>query len=206
MTREVETKMNEILEIRNHFGSSYTSRLGKVKRISAKVEEIDDAWDIVNKVMSLVRSLKEDDDYLLGKHVSEFMIMNELKGLVLPKSVRYQLSNRRCKDLLIREEFDINIPSFSNVSYSSYMDAVATLRRFVKKSGNDEMTPLSSIRKDATLNDVIDIACINGKVKYDGTPFVPVVLDAGLDIMFKDTYYNSDCAEVIEDFIINLIN
>lgn len=198
--------MNEILEIRNQFGSSYTSRLGKIKRISAKVEEINEAWTIVDSVMALVRSLKEDDDYLLGKHVSEFMIMNELKSLVLPKSVRYQLSNRRCKDLLIREDYDINTPLFSNVTYSNYMDAVATLRRFVKKSGNDEMTPLSSIRKDATLNDVIDIACINGKVKYDGTPFIPVVLDDGLDIMFKDTYYNSDCAEVIGDFIINLIN
>jgi hypothetical protein len=196
--------MSEVLEVKSIkqiCDECVKAKTFKSRKISAKDStELDGAIDVISDVIDFVNAQPEEVEYILGKHVKDFVIPNLFVSRINPKSVRYNLANLRCIDLLDRPEYKGDC----KYSYQKYIDAISIMNRYQKRDSLAEVTALESIRRDSTLADVINKASIKGKVRYDAEPFVPVKLNDSLSCLFKESYFNADDAEVITDYYINV--
>lgn len=170
------------------------------RRINCPDSDID---KVVSKLCDYVRlfnSLGEFDTWCLDTTLDKIPIPNEFVPFILPSSVRFVPSDRRTKDLLIRDNFNSN----KDMSLSDLYDTISNLRRIEKKGSLDEITSLDSIHKPSSYNDVLDRVFTkdNGfNVRYDSTPFVPLLLKDEATSLFEKTYFNTSFKVVLKHYI-----
>lgn len=133
--------------------------------------------------------------------LSHFEIPNELADFIEPISVKWIVGSPRCKELIEREFFEA--PGTDN-------DRLITFRSFRNLFNNKEFdgfntTPLDQLRKKVALADVLDRVAVNGLVRLEEKPFIPLVLkeDYLADFM-ESTWTNATVAEVIDLYIKDL--
>lgn len=171
----------------------------KNRKISAKAGEVKKAVDEIAEYITLFNSGDEFTVRFLDRDMEDIPVLDEFKGIVLPKSVRYNPSDRRTRDLLVREEDEADV---SKYSFSDYMRKLDNYRRYFKKDANSGYVMLSSLRTDKSYSEVMSnmAVVINDEllVRYDSSPFVPVQLDANAAALVELNYFNATAELVIQ--------
>lgn len=209
----IETTVIEAAEyISEKFEENWKSRGFKARKISAKdSKELDGAIRCVMEVVNYINSQPEGTEFILGRHINDFVIMNITAPLIVKNSIRYIVSNRLTVDLAVRhQKFECSR------TYLEYLEAIAIIRRYQKKEASEDTTTLGSLRVDVSLADVIDKAAIidfekDGdityfvlKVKYNSETYVPVAINPVINGLFKSSYFNSTVEEILEDHFVNV--
>lgn len=133
--------------------------------------------------------------------LSHFEIPNELTDFIEPISVKWIVGSPRCSELIEREFHEA--PGTDN-------DRLITFRSFRNLFDNKEYdgfntTTLDQLRKKVALSDVIDRVVVNGLVRLDEKPFIPLVLKEDYLAPFvESTWTNATVAEVIDLYIKDL--
>lgn len=169
------------------------------RRINCPDSLIEDTISTLCKYVRLFNSLGEHEEWCLGTTLDNIKVPNELLPFLMPSSVRFVPSDRRTKDLLIRDKF-----KFPEASLDNFYDTISDFRRIEKKGSMEDLTSLDSIRKPSSYNDVLDrvFTVANGKnVKYDVNPFVPLLLTDDATSLFERTYFNTSFDIVLKHFI-----
>lgn len=162
------------------------------KKISHYVEGLKDVMLVINYINSLDEFASEVWD---GHTLEDVMLPKELADFVMPASVRYNSSDRRTSDLLVRPHtFDLNI------SYAEYVECCDRFRNNFKKDASSDMISFASVRKHVNLNDIIDRICIDDKVNYYSGPYVPISIK-DISALFEDRYFNDSASSVLDDYI-----
>lgn len=197
--------MDKKVVISSEFKDAVFLKYKANRRISIR-DEITDVKDPVFNILNMiinVNALPENTKVYCDRDIDQFMIPVEFKDLVLPNSVRYDVGNRSSKDLLVRTK------GTGVADYNEYLNSIARIRALYRKSSDEDLVPLSDLRKDVSFEDVRSRAAFKGKeeyiVHYEGVPFVPILLSKGKEF-FEDHYYNVAIDEPLQEFINTLHN
>lgn len=208
----------------------------------------DLCFDRLSYYLTYFNSLEEDTFIVFGHPISDIKIPSELKDFILPNSVRYDSGDRRCIDLLIRPAFapfyhkyewketviengkTVEVDrvkevkyTLDDLNYNDWINLISMVRGAMKRSADEDMVSLDSLRINKSFEEVRPIASYhNGmidkdakyktdthyfstlqkfSVNYTGNPFVPVPLKNVGYNMFNTSYFNSVDSEVLDDFI-----
>lgn len=156
-------------------------------------------------------SMKENEVIVpeWNRPISDCVIHEWFKPLLLPNSVRKHVGNMQCIDMLQRPEF--LGWKYTNkkgeeiiITHNVLVTAIADLNRTQKKDSTDKQYDVSSAKRDVSIDDIIDMAAFKGNVKYNGNPFIPVILDDVLGMFYYENYFNASIDEVLEDYFITM--
>lgn len=193
-----------------------TSRVNSTKKIRTgyqaakddkpEFNEIRNAIDEIFDNINYFNSLDEYTTSIDGKLTNEIMVLNEFKDWVFPLSIRYNPSNIRTEDLLVRNE----VKGF-RFNYDRYVRACDNFRRFYKSDVQSNKTTLDSLRQHKSLAEVIDKITIEkvirGKkqlaVDYMNSAFIPIPIKESVSCLFRNDYFNESAECVIKDYINN---
>lgn len=169
---------------------------------------------ILNKI-EVINSLPEFSEMLWNKRLSEIVIADEWKDLILPESVRMDPTDLKTNNLLIKGSA---LVSSDIQDYSDFLDLQMKFRGLFKKDLKDNTTTLDQLFVPKSLYDVLPIAAMwdeddekiivneddSERVLLDvrsiDDPFIPVRLDARLKCLFRRDYLNTTSKQVIMDY------
>lgn len=163
------------------------------------------------KYIEYFNSIGEFETRVLDRNLDEIVILNEFKDLIIPRSVRYNPSDLRTKDLIKR----VNKPNgYSKLNYSEFILAQVNFRRLFKKDINSNVTTLATIKVNKSLNEVMPYVCklsssSNGGVKeylvrYDSAPFIPLFINGSVLDVFEENYWNASIKDTIRNYVLGL--
>jgi hypothetical protein len=193
-----------------------TSRVNSTKKIRTGYQpakddkpEFNEIRNAVDEIFDNINYFNSLDEYTIsidGRLTSEIMVLNEFKDWVFPLSIRYNPSNIRTEDLLVRNE----VKSFK-FNYDRYVRACDNFRRFYKSDVQSNKTTLDSLRQHKSLAEVIDKITIDkvirGKkqlaVDYMNSAFIPIPIKESVSCLFRNDYFNESAECVIKDYINN---
>lgn len=163
------------------------------------------------------------DTTIIGNHLlSEWVILNEFKDFIVPKSVRYESGNLQFVDLLYRKVVKFQ-PNFS-----AYNNALEQFRGMFKKDASSDYTPLDNLRVDKSFEDVrsriyfVETEEIEYEVqdpkdekklikktktqektfcRYIAESYIPLRLENVFDPFVHEHYFNANVSTVVEDYI-----
>jgi hypothetical protein len=202
--------INALKEVSASFEKHWKARAWKARKISAKEDaELNKAIHEEIELMDYINSQPEGTEYILGRHIDDFIIMNITSNLVVKNSIRYNVSDRLTRDLVIR-----NNVNECSVTYNQHLENIALINRYQKKDSTQDTCSLASLRGDVSLADVIDKAAkievgkdkkLSVMVKYNSTTYIPVIIDSTVvDNLFKSSYFNAELEEIMEDHFVNV--
>lgn len=181
MIREVTEKLN-----------SKAVSQKKISRVNEGIESIIGLIDYLNNWMG-----DEDVEIWPGHTIDEVLIPREFADFVYPATIRYDASDRRTANLLVRDKSDNLCPK----TYQEYMDACDAFRGNFKRDASSDMVSVASLRKHVNLSDVDDRISINGRVSYYNSFFVPIPVK-DISVLFEaDRYLNDTASAVLEDYV-----
>lgn len=160
-------------------------------------------------------------------------ILNEFKDFILPRSVRFEPSNLRTRDLLVRSEVELNDdgevvspiiiksnPKFRFVM-KDYMKKIDDFRRHFKRDAKSDFIYLSELKKHVSFQDVLGMTYVTviysegeGKNKKETKynylksgvdSIIPIKLIDGIEIFFEDSYFDSDYDTCVYNYMHKLI-
>lgn len=198
---------SEIYANTDEFYDQIAVRLYNEKKVRIDLDKVKTAVKTVGSTILTVNSKPENTFIIAERPISEFVIPSEFKDFVLPNAVRYDVGDRRAIDILVRPEID----GLSEIDYNKYVNAITLLRGIQKKTWNEDLLTLDSLRKDVTFEEIrhkvaVKLILPNKKteikVNYDGTPFIPIGVKYGFGF-YGDNYWNATVEEVCKDYLIN---
>jgi hypothetical protein len=196
-------------EFRNLFAAKVYSQ--KKIRIQS-VEEVSKYLKIIWDMCDYVNGLPEGTSIVCGRHISDFMLPEEIKDFFIPNSVRVDPSDRRSKDVLIRAKYKPDAPN-----YNVYLEAISYIRGIVKRTWNEGLVSLESVRKDVSINDIFSRVAVKDSkflyntesydaveegifANYDGSPYVSIAISNGIDT-YTSSYWNEYNSTIAEDLV-----
>lgn len=208
-----EGNTNDIMalkEVSSSFEKHWKARAWKARKISAKEDaELNKAIKEEIELIDYINSQPEGTEYILGRHIDDFIIMNITSNLIVKNSIRYNVSDRLTKDLVVRNDMQE-----CSVTYNQHLENIALINRYQKKDSTQDTCSLASLRGDVSLADVIDKAAKIGvsknktlsiMVKYNSTTYIPVIINSTvIDDLFKSSYFNAELEEIMEDHFVNV--
>lgn len=105
------------------------------------------------------------------------------------------------------EEWTLSDINEGDLSLQKLYTAQAKLRSLFRADSNSNLVTLASLRKKASYNDVTDRVVVNGKVKFNGTPFIPILIDDSVTKAFYTDagfVYNTEAKDVLWAYINNM--
>lgn len=162
------------------------------------------------KYIDYFNSLGEFETRVLDRNLDEIIILNEFKDLIIPRSVRYNPSDLRTKDLLKRSG---KPNGYSKLNYSEFIFAQINFRRLFKKDISSNITTLASIKVNKSLTEVMPyvgkVTTSNGGikefvVKYDSAPFIPLFINGSVLDVFEENYWNASIKDAIRNYVLGL--
>lgn len=185
----------------------FTERALACKRIRVDETNVKSTVAKIMKAINYFNSLKEHDAvaFETSMPLNQIKVLNEFSCLVKPASVRLDPNDRRTNNLLTLEN------SVMPFGYNEYLDACITWRGYFKKDISDNIITLDTLRIHKSLMDTLSNVALPSegepavyKVRYDGSPFIPIYLnDLALGLFRKD-YFNASDDDVIDDYFATL--
>lgn len=152
------------------------------------------------KYIAFFNSLDEDVVFVEGRTINDIPIIAEFKDFIIPNSVRLVAGDRRYPDMLERdlkpEEFEF--------SYGEWMVLLTQFRGYFKKDLSSDMVMLSDLKLNKSVTDITDVVPVNGKVKYEGVPFIPIWLKDLYTPMFNSTAANLTIDLLFEYYVADM--
>lgn len=196
----------------NELFTAIVTRCYNSRKVNSTKEDFAKELKVIFSYMDFYNTIDEETDSILDdrgnvKSLDNIYILNEFKDWIYPLSIRYNPSDRKTVDLLIRDEFDEKF----KFKYSDYLDACARFRGLFKSSieSNQNMTALSTLRMHKSLSEVLnqmmvrlnDSANSPMVVVYQGGPFIPIPVRSVVRGLFREDYFNSTSNNVINDYL-----
>lgn len=173
-------------------------RIMATKKVKISKNEVKETVEKYAAYVEYFNSLKELIEVVWDNvPLERVQVLNELKDFVMPCAIRYDVTDRKTKDLLVRGT------AAEYGSYEDFVNVTDTIRGYFKADASSNVTSLSALKKAVNLNDIISRCCVDGKVAYYGAPFVPVHIE-GIKSLFESRYFNSTIKEVMSDYYSNL--
>lgn len=216
MSKQLEVANNSAItnaDIAHKFESKLKVKAESGRRIS-RPDGINEAVEILTIACINFNSMKENEVIVPGwnRPINDCVMHDWFKPLLLPNSVRKHVGNMQCIDMLQRPEFigweykkvKDGKEEIIVIDHNRVVTEIANLNRTQKQDSTAHQVDVSTLRRDVSIDDIIDIAAFDGSVKYNGNPFIPVILDQGLKMMYYDNYFNASVDEVLEDYFITM--
>lgn len=182
-----------------------TQRALQVKRVKLGNEEEKQVAEIVSNLINYMKyfNSKKDTFTLFNKSLDDIPVLNELKDLIMPLSVRVIPSDLMWADLLRKGNLDEVDANFCP-TYMHYIETITKFRALFKLGADTDVSSLASLRKNISLVDALPYAIVDGKCDYKDKPFIPFEVDYVANLERPGMHYNVDASEVINDYFISI--
>lgn len=185
--------MNKIYEVKLIDDLEFKVEAAKKWKASGIRTNLERIFDYI----AFFNSLDEDVIFVEGRTINDIPIVSELKDFIIPNSVRLVAGDRRYPDMLQRE----TKPEGFTFSYGEWMVLLTQFRGYFKKDLSTDMVMLSELRLNKSVTDITDIVPVNGNVKYEGVPFIPLWLKDLYTPMFNSTAANLNVDLLLEYYV-----
>jgi hypothetical protein len=182
-----------------HAIKPFTDKVIANARIRVQDKDVPSNVNMIFNYIRYFNSLPEDTTMINGHSLSEWKILNEFKDFILPNSVRYESGNRTYIDLMVRDDFKLELPNLNH-----YNDLLSKFRNFFKKDTNENYVDLASLRINRSFEEVRHLISAKGAVRYMDNPYIPIAVNDGVRCLFSSHYFNSDDKQIVEDFVAKL--
>lgn len=182
--------------------SAIVARVEATKRVNKSEDFIKPLVKRLLDKIEILNTLPEHSSMCWGKPLNEIMIIEELKDLILPQSVRLDPTDLKTNDLLIKGKSKVG----ANVAdYVEFLNDQLSFRSLFKKDLSSGTTTLANLFVHKSLFDVLPIAYfdkkgVENKVRSLDDPFIPVQLKSEISCLFREDYLNSTAEFVINDY------
>jgi hypothetical protein len=206
--------MDEKKEITfSKFSKEFADKAFSQKKINVNESIVQQIVEKIFKHIHYFNSLKADEAIIDNHPLSDWVILNEFTGFVMPNSVRYESGNRIYKDLLSRPTSDFK-PDFQD-----YIMALSKFRGLFKKDALSDVTNLGNLRVDKSFEEVrphitvsvskddMSLAFEDDKtnvVRYVDNPFIPIPVEGLYNFVDASIYFTASEKQVVADFISNI--
>lgn len=216
MNEQVEVKVTinekEYLNLADALFDYFISKLqdkAEAQRKISRAPELKDEIGIVGLYVKNVASMKENEVLIpeWNRHIDDCKGHKWFKPLEIYNSIRYRLADLRTKDLVIRPSFEgwdykkLDSQEVVRIDYNRVLLAVTNIARAFKSTPDEYFCELQ--KKDVSLADVSDVLSFNWGVKYEGNPYIPVIVNNDISLLFGDNYLNVLVTEIVDDYFVN---
>lgn len=156
--------------------------------------DLTEAANIYAQCINGVNSLDQYEIIYNNRDISEYRIPKSLLQFVYPRSIKFDVSKIRYKDLLIRPKHPTMVINLSELEYANNVYAKNL------KETKVETVPITDARIDRNLADMIDSIQIKDKALYSvEDQFLYPVIDEVASVIGEGEF-SKDVAEVEELF------
>lgn len=156
----------------------------KIKAIFCVIEKV---FDAINSAPEGQKTISFNGDYF---DIDEIEVPEELKALILPKSVKVFAGDDRCKDVLIRDKA-VKL----NISKHELNNAYKSLRTEFNKDPGTNFVRVGDISKHVTLFDALSICSVDQFCHGGEAIYWPIPIDGSKVVdLFEDSsdWFNRD--------------
>lgn len=201
---------NEVLSQSNTM--SIINRLLVVAQIKTdKVEltnDINTIFDVINKVNQLPSRVDSIDSEFGRIQLNDINIINEFKDFVYPSSVKMDPNDLMDEDLLDIKERSNDV----KISLNDFIEAQLHVRSLFKSDMKSDVSKLSDLRRNVSLNDVYAISSFQidsdgesiVKAHYSDRYYIPIPLVKFCSGFKKGLYYNIGREELVNLYVLNM--
>lgn len=184
----------------SRFCEYYEFRLFGRRKINIDKNTVHEYCQKLKEYLIYFNSGDEFTYFMLDVPVDTIPIKNQFKDLILPKSIRLNPSDRKTKNLTKY----CNPLGLHNLSLLGWINLLDNIARITKESGSDDCTTIGSLRSDKSFNECIDRLIYKGKVRYDGTAFMPLYMDESAAAMMESDYFDTKADTIVQHYVANL--
>lgn len=192
--------------------SMYRDKFNVTKKVSrTDMLDLSKHVAVIERYINEINAMPENCMFIteFGRHLNDCLILNMFSDWILPNSVRLNLADLRCVDVLVRPESKGWFITYTDgtsetITYNRVLLAFMEINRIYKKASNEDLVSVGSLVRDVTFSDILSISSIDAMVKYENNPFIPVPIKSECKVFFTNSYFNATEDLVINDWFVNL--
>lgn len=189
-------------------GINYFNEFVKMAKVNRKINRCDGIEETIAYIFNSIHYFNYFDEYhrviedSANTRYEDIVILNEFKDFILPRSIRFDPSDLRTKNLLVYAKRD----SKFKFDMNGYFYHITNFRRYFKKDINSDFTSLDALKKHISFNEALSyMYCVtkDGEryIKRGSLAFIPIRLTNNFDDLFEDYYFDSNYKPCVLEYM-----
>lgn len=196
--------------------SNLVTKVERSRKVNTNIDDINQVLGTIMSAFNFFNDLEEDETFFVpwNRDINNIYIPSELQSFILPSSVKVNPLSRMALDLLDRKSFKFKMESRNKDGskcdlisdecppYKEYAEAVERLRGLFKRNPSEDLIPLSDIKKNICLFDILDKISDKNKIRSNWVEaFIPIPVNFKYTIFYGENYFLGKIDDIVEDYI-----